>query len=85
LLFLVAAAFDDGGGIDDVAQRLAHFAPLLVQDKAVGEDGLIGGLAVGSHAGEQAGLEPPPVLVRAFQVQIDRVVQRWVLLRHSRP
>mgnify|MGYP006082779843 CR=1 FL=1 len=35
LLLLVAAALDDLHGVDDVAERLGHLVPLLVEHEAV--------------------------------------------------
>ena len=65
-LLLVFAAVDDDVGIDHIAHRLAHFAALFIQGKAVGEHRFVGGVAVDSNASEQAALEPAPVLVGAF-------------------
>ena len=63
LLLLVGAALNQAPGVNHVANGLAHLLPLLVQHKAVGQHTLVRRLARGRHAGEQAALEPAPVLV----------------------
>ena len=75
LLFFVLAAFHQHRWIDDIAQGFAHLAALLIEGEAVGEHPLVGGVAVDGHRGEQAGLEPAPVLVGALQVEIGGVLE----------
>ena len=66
LLLFVLAALHQHRRIDDVAQRFAHLAALLIEGEAVGEHPLVGGVAVNRHRGEQAALEPAAVLIAAF-------------------
>jgi len=42
----------------------------LVDDEAVGEDGLVGRAAEGDHARPKGRLEPPAVLVAALEVEV---------------
>ena len=66
LLLFVFAALHQHRRIDDVAQRFAHLAALLIEGEAVGEHSLVGGVAIHGHRGEQAALEPAAVLIAAF-------------------
>ena len=75
VLLLVATALHQHGGIDHIAQGLAHLAALLVEGEAVGEHPPVGGVAVHRHRGEQAALEPAAVLVGALQVEIGGAAQ----------
>ena len=65
---------------DDVADGFRHLAPFGVDHVAVGQDGLVGGHVAGAHRGEQGGMEPAAVLVRAFQVQVGRETGLLALL-----
>ncbi len=73
-----AQAVDDLLRSDHVAQRLGLLATLLVHGEAVGQQFLVGGMAVDGATGQQRGVEPATVLVRAFQVEIGR---RTLLVR----
>ena len=55
---------------DDVADRLAHLVALAVHRKAVGQQRVVGRVAVDGAAGEQRGVKPAAVLVRAFEVEV---------------
>ena len=66
LLLFVFAALHQHRRIDDVAQRFAHLAALLIEGEAVGEHPLVGGVAIHGHRGEQAALEPAAMLIAAF-------------------
>mmetsp|Transcript_20791 Transcript_20791/g.59324 ORF Transcript_20791/g.59324 Transcript_20791/m.59324 type:complete len:230 (-) Transcript_20791:1006-1695(-) len=66
LFLLVAAALDDGEGAEDVAQRLAHFIPLLVQHKPVSQHRLVRRSPADGNRCQQRRLEPSPVLVRSL-------------------
>ena len=46
---------------------------------------LVGRAAVHGDGGEQRGLEPAAVLVRALEVQVHRVGEALALVRHGRP
>ena len=59
-----------------IAQRLGHFAALLVQHEAVGEHALVRRAPAGAHAFQQRGLEPAAMLVGAFQIKIGLVGAR---------
>ena len=76
LLLFVLAALDQHRRIDDVAERFAHLAALLIEGEAVGQHPPVGGLAIDGHRGQQAALKPAPVLVTALEVEIGRVVER---------
>mmetsp|Transcript_6510 Transcript_6510/g.12488 ORF Transcript_6510/g.12488 Transcript_6510/m.12488 type:complete len:229 (-) Transcript_6510:1230-1916(-) len=73
LELLVVAALDDLHRADHVTERLAHFVPLLVEHKAVCDDGLVGSLPPGGDAREQGALKPAPVLIAALKVDISRI------------
>ena len=85
ILLLVFAAVDHNGWIHHVADRLAHLTALLVEGKAVGEHCFVRGVAIHRHAGQQAALEPAPMLVRPLQIHIHGVGQFAALLGHRRP
>ena len=55
-----------------VGAALGNFLAGLVDDEAVGEDGLVGRGALLNHRSPKRGLEPAAVLIRAFEIQIDR-------------
>ena len=66
-----AVLFDNLVGIHAVTQRLVHGAALAVHHPAVGQHLLEGCAAIQSaHRGEQRGLEPTAVLIRAFQIDV---------------
>src|SRR5699024_1564561 len=66
-----AVVADQLGRLDAVAGGFVHLLALLVHDPAVAEHALVGGDALGGHAGQQAGLEPAAELVGALHVQIN--------------
>ena len=53
-----------------IALRLRHLAALAVDDEAVGQQALVGRLAVGHAGHQQRGMEPAAMLVRALQVEV---------------
>ena len=53
---------------DHIAERLRHFAALLVEREAVRENGVIGRAVARAAAFEQRGMEPAAMLVRAFKI-----------------
>mmetsp|Transcript_12092 Transcript_12092/g.17482 ORF Transcript_12092/g.17482 Transcript_12092/m.17482 type:complete len:349 (-) Transcript_12092:1650-2696(-) len=73
LLLLVLAALNNEPGVNDVAERLGHLEPLLVEHEPVRKHSLVGCNAVGSNRREQRRLEPPAMLVRALQIHVGRV------------
>ena len=75
LLLFVLAPLHQHGRIDHIAQGFAHLAPLLIQGEAMGEHRFERGLSVDSHRGEQAALEPAPVLIGALQIEISRIIE----------
>eukprot|EP00968_Pinguiococcus_pyrenoidosus_P022262 scaffold3100_cov248-Pinguiococcus_pyrenoidosus.AAC.17 len=85
LLLLVLPSVDDLGREHDVAERLAHLAPLLVHDEAVGEHRLVRSLPAGGNAREEGTLEPAAMLVAALQVQVDGIGQRAARFRDASP
>nr|GEU28492.1 hypothetical protein [Tanacetum cinerariifolium] len=74
-----------------VTERLRHLLAFAVDREAVREQRLVGRAAVQHGAGQQRRVEPAAVLVRAFQVQVRRVGQLFLvraaqhrLVRHAR-
>ena len=57
---------------DHIAKGFGHLAPVLGQNKSVGEDGVIRGPAARRAAFQKRGLEPAPVLVGALKIEIGR-------------
>ena len=55
-----------------IADGFGHFAALLIEHKAMGQNGLEGGDAAAADALQQRGMEPAAMLVRAFEVEIGR-------------
>lgn len=53
-----------------IAQTLGHFPRILVEDKAVCDERLVGREAADGERGEERGLEPTAVLVCAFEVEV---------------
>ena len=78
-----AIVLDDLAGLHAVAGALVHLLALLVHDPAVAQNGLVRCTALGSHAGQQAGLEPAAELVAALHIQIGREAQLGTLFQHS--
>ena len=60
-----------------------HLLALLVHDPAVAQNGLVRCAALGSHAGQQAGLEPAAELVAALHIHVGREVQLRTLLQNG--
>ncbi len=67
-----AVLFRDHLRRQGIAQRLGHFAALLVQHEAVGQHALVRRVAARADAFQQRGLEPAAMLVGAFQIKIGR-------------
>ena len=63
-----ARFLDDALRRRDIAQRLGHFLPLLIEAEAVRQHHVIGRATARAAAFEQRGMEPPPMLVRAFEI-----------------
>ncbi len=63
-----AGLLDDVLRRGDVAERLRHFAPVLVEHEAVGEHDVERRAAAGAAAFEQRGLKPAAMLVGAFEI-----------------
>ena len=59
-------------GRHDVAERLGHLAALLVDGEAVGQHALVGRALIQRLRHQQRAVEPAAMLVRAFQVHLDR-------------
>src|SRR6476646_1427992 len=57
---------------DNVPGRLRHLLALPIENKTVGQDSLVWGAMVGDDAGQQGTVEPAPMLVRPFEVEIVR-------------
>ena len=68
---------------DDVAFRLAHLVAAAVDHEAVGQQSPVGRAAVGGATGEQAGLEPAAMLVRAFQIEVGGIREFGAALQHA--
>ena len=54
--------------LDGVAERLRHFAAVLIERETVSQHVVIGRAAAGAAAFQQRGVEPAAVLVRALQI-----------------
>ena len=67
-----------------IANGLGHFAPVLIHHKAMGENGLIGGLAGPAHTGQKGGMKPSPVLVASLQIHIGRARQPFPFFEDGR-
>ena len=52
----------------DVADRLRHLLPLLVEDEAVGQHDVVGRAGARAAGFQQRGLEPAAMLVGAFEI-----------------
>ena len=74
---------DDLAGLHAVAGALVHLLALLVHNPAVAQNGLIRCAALGSHAGQQAGLEPTAELVAALHIHVGREAQLRALLQNG--
>ena len=61
--------------LDAVAQRLRHLAAVLVHGESMGQALPVRRRLVDGDAGQQRGLEPAAMLVRALQVQVRRLAQ----------
>ena len=85
LLLLVLAALDDDHRVDDIAEGFAHLASLLVEREAVGQHRSVGSLAIDGNGGQQGRLEPAPMLIGAFQVEIRRVTEALPLIGDGGP
>ncbi len=72
-------------GGDDVAQGFGHLAAVAVHHEAVGQHPFIRRRPPGAHAGQEAAVEPAPVLVRAFQIEVRGQAQVGVGLQHCGP
>ena len=80
--YLRPKLIDDLLGRDGVAQGLGHLAALAVQGEAVGQDLLIGRLALDGHCREERRLEPAAVLVAALQIHLAGPGEAEVLVQH---
>ena len=76
-----AGLFDHILRRDDVPGRLGHLLALPIEDKAVGQNRLVGRAMIGDDAGQQGAVEPASMLIRPFEVQISRPPLPWL----SRP
>ena len=74
---------DDLQRVNHVAQRFTHLAALFIHQKAVSQYGLVRRFAAAGHRNIQRGVKPTTVLVRAFQVQINRPAQLLTLIGHG--
>ena len=62
--------------IDAVAERLRHLAAFAVDGEAVRQQRVVRRAAVEHRRGQQRRMEPAAMLVRAFEIQIGRELQR---------
>ena len=69
---------------DAVAQGFGHLASLAVHYPAMGNNRPVRRAPSPGDGGQQGGLEPATVLIRAFQIQIGRPVQFFALIAHRR-
>ena len=67
---LFRVAIQEGVGGDDVAERLGHLAAVLIHGEAMGEQAAVRRVAIDGGAGQQRGMEPAAMLVRAFQIDV---------------
>ena len=67
-----------------VAERFRHLAPFGVDEEAVGQHFPVGSAAVHGDGGLERGLEPAPVLIRAFQVEVGRITQLFAPVKHGK-
>ena len=63
-----------------VANRFTHLAAFAVHGEAVGEDCLVGGIAVDGNGAEEGGVEPAAVLVGAFQIEVAGIFHAFPFL-----
>ena len=70
---LVVAAVNHHFRIDGISQGFRLFVSLFIQSKPVGENLFVGGRPVVGDAGQQTRLEPTPMLVGTFEVDIHRI------------
>ena len=61
----------DFRGQDDVAEGFGHGAALLVEGPAMGDDAAIRRLVADAGGDQQRTMEPPAVLVGAFEVHVS--------------
>ena len=67
---------------NDVAQGFRHFSAVLIDNETVGQKLLVRGPPQGCAACQHGRLEPTPVLVAAFEIQIGRPSQLFALLQN---
>ena len=80
---LGAGLADDVLRRHDIAERLRHLAPVLVDDEAMGEHRVERRAAARAAAFQQRGLEPAAMLVGAFEIERGRPFQIGALLQHE--
>src|SRR5687767_1683194 len=67
-----------------VARAFRNFLPIPVDDETVREDGLVGRRVKGDHARPEGRLEPPAMLVAAFEIKIRRPLRTALMaLEHG--
>ena len=69
---LGAVFLDHFLGSHDIPLRFRHLLAGAINDKAVGKDRLVGSDAAGADGGQEAGVEPAAMLIRAFEVKVGR-------------
>ena len=70
--------------VDGVAAGFGHLFSFAVHDKAVGQDAFVGGPSAGSDGFQKGRVEPAPMLIGAFQVQIAGRAQLRPFFQHCR-